>query len=305
MNVLILGLGAIADKHITALMQIDKEIQLFALRSTHPASTHPNVKNLYSADDLNRYDFDFAIISSPTAIHKESINALKAFNSPLFIEKPLSHTLEISEVVNEIVECKRKTYIACNLRFLESLEFVKKMIQTDDKRINEVNIYCGSYLPEWRKQSDFRKIYSAIPELGGGVHLDLIHELDYLYWMFGMPNHVKRTFSKKSTLDLEAFDYANYCIEYPSFYANVVLNYYRRDTKRTFEIVFEDRTIEVDLLKNRVISNGEILFSSTQLVLDTYKAQMNYFIQNTVINNQNSFNTIEDAYHVLQICLEK
>ena len=134
-----------------------------------------------------------------------------------------------------------KSYVACNLRFLDCISFIKDNLpQLLNKKLNEVNVYCGSYLPDWRPNADFRAAYSAKAELGGGVHLDLIHELDYVYWLLGIPKQVNRTFKSQSSLSIGSIDYANYILDYNGFCANVVLNYYRRDSKRTLELVFED-----------------------------------------------------------------
>jgi predicted dehydrogenase len=172
------------------------------------------------------------------------------------------------------------------------------------KRLNEVNVYCGSYLPDWRPNIDFRKTYSAIPELGGGVHIDLIHELDYLYWLFGMPKGVKRNFRSQSSLSILSFDYANYLLDYNGFCANVVLNYFRREPKRNLELVFDDETWNIDLLKNQITCNHQTIFSSEQRIADTYPLQMEYFID-SIKEKESTFNTISDAYNVLKICLKE
>ena len=122
-------------------------------------------------------------------------------------------------------------------------------------KINEVNVYCGSYLPSWRPSVDFRKVYSSNKNLGGGVHLDMIHELDYTYWLLGEPDKVTSTLRSTSSLEIDAVDYANYLWEYADFSANIVLNYYRPDTKRTLEIVTAEHIYFVDILKNRILKN--------------------------------------------------
>lgn len=303
MNVLIVGLGSIAQKHIAALRILELEIDLYALRSTHSSLSVKGIKDIYTLDELADAKIDFAIISNPTSEHKKAIEQLSSKHCALFIEKPLYHLLDIEDLVHRVGGMNKLTYVACNLRFLDCMSFVKKELDTRQKRISEVNVYCGSYLPDWRPGIDYRTVYSAISSLGGGVHLDLIHELDYLYWYFGIPQKVQTVYGNQSILQINSYDYANYCLEYDGFHVSVILNYYRRDPKRTLELVFEDETWTVDLLTNKIMSGNKILFSSNQSIKDTYLAQMNYFIQLVKDKRSKSDNTISDAFNVLKICL--
>jgi predicted dehydrogenase len=256
---------------------------------------------LYSYNEAQKINFDFAIVSNPTAFHQDAIKNLIQFKVPLFIEKPLFHKLEITSVINELEKNEIQSYVACNLRFYDSIGFIKEYIESKRPRINEINVYCGSYLPEWRKDADYRKNYSAKRNFGGGVHLDLIHELDYIYWIFGKPLSIKRTLKNNSSLNIESIDYANYLLEYDNFCVNIILNYFRIDAKRIFEIVFQDETWQVDLLKNTIYSNKGKVFSSNQTMMETYDRQMKYFIEN--IHTKKIMNTANEAFEVLKICL--
>lgn len=303
MKVLIVGLGSIGRKHVDAIKTIDNSIEIYALRSSNASASYSSVINLYNMEEVSSYQFDFVIISNPTSEHQNSIEKFSDLNCPIFIEKPLFHLLSIADTVKRI-DNHIITYIACNLRFLDCIKFLKDFVTQHSSKINEVNVYCGSYLPEWRNNTDYKTNYSAFPELGGGVHLDLIHEIDYLYWFFGNPLNTHKFCSNKSSLNIQSVDYAHYCMEYDTFNASILLNYYRRDPKRTCEIVCDDKTITADLLHNRISdSNGNIIFESPQTIMDTYKEQMEYFI-NKVKTHTNTFNTIMDAYNVLQICLK-
>jgi len=305
MKVLIIGLGSIGQKHVKAINSILPDAEIFALRSTVHAKIHPGVINIFKIEEIESVAIDFAIVANPTSEHKKSIEQLLSFGFPLFIEKPIYSSVDIENLVISVNKKGISTYVACNLRFLDCIRFIKeKLPQLHDKRLNEVNVYCGSYLPDWRPNVDFRKTYSANSELGGGVHIDLIHELDYLYWLFGTPKTVDRKFKNQSSLAISSFDYANYVLDYNGFCASVVLNYYRRDSKRTLELVFEDETWNIDLLKNQITCNNQILFSSKQRIADTYQTQMEYYID-CLRKKTDTFDSISDAYYILKICLEQ
>ena len=305
MKVLIIGLGSIALKHIKALQELYPSVVIYALRRKgEPSKGIKGIVEVFDIDDIEVDTLSFILISNPTAVHYQTIKEVIAYKKPLFIEKPLFGSLskEAKELITEVEKQEIPTYVACNLRYLECIAKTKELLA--NKRVNEVNVYCGSYLPNWRPNVDFRKVYSANKEMGGGVHIDLIHELDYVYWLFGTPTCTQSFFSNKSSLNITAYDYANYLWEYDDFSVSVVLNYYRRDSKRTLEILTDEGTYLVDLLRNNISYNDEIVFQSSQLSLETYTAQMQFFVEE-ILNKQTKFNTIVEGYKVLELCLQE
>lgn len=302
MRVLLIGYGSIAKKHVQALREIDQKCSITALRSGRDTSAIENIHAVFSLNEVNLEDFDFAIVSNPTFLHATIIEQLIPSKIPLFIEKPLFHSIEFYSLVEQIKVNNIRSYVACNLRFLDCIQFIKKEII--NFRINEVTIYCGSYLPEWRADVDFRKSYSAHASMGGGVELDLIHELDYTYWLFGKPLTVKKFASSTSSLNIEANDYANYLLVYKGFTVNIILNYYRKEPKRTLEIVCENETINVDLLKNEVQLNHQNWVAFNDTIATTYKKQLAYFLGSCLTGEQ-AMNDVEEAFEILNICLKK
>lgn len=302
MKVVIIGLGSIANKHIKALVDIDEHVCIYALRHREPSKNIEGIENIYSVDEIININPDFIIISNPTIAHFKTIkNLIDIIDTPLFIEKPLFSQVneETKSLVDLITEKKIITYVACNLRFHNGINKMKELIK--GKRIEEVNSYCGSYLPNWRPNVNFRDIYSANKEMGGGVHIDLIHELDYIHWFFGKPKDTKKTFKNKSSLEISSYDYANYIWEYDNFCASIILNYYRKDTKRTLEILTDEGTYILDLIKNNITFDNQLIFNSQQTIQQMYDNQMLFFI-NQIKNKENKFNTVKEAYKILELC---
>ena len=305
MNILIVGLGSIAKKHIEALERLNIDTTVYALRSNKNALKVENVINIF---DLEAVDvtFDFAIISNPTHLHYEFIETLVLKEIPLFIEKPAVHTLENVDALAKIIEDKKLiTYVACNLRFHPCISFLKDKLQKEQLNINEINVYCGSYLPEWRANKDYKSIYSANADMGGGVHLDLFHEIDYTTWLFGFPKKTSSVLRSVSTIDIKAYDYANYILEYDRFTASIILNYYRRQVKREIEIVLDTETLVVDLVNNTIKSDdGNVLFEDIDYSIQrTYQSQLMYFtdLLKKGIQPMNSFS---ESIKNLKICLQ-
>ncbi len=301
-----IGLGSIAKKHVSAIKEINPTAVIYALRSSKTAPLYADVNDIYELDDMAD-KADFVLISNPTFLHKYAIEQAMALACPLFIEKPvLSDLDDVANLVKNVTEKKLITYVACNLRFHPCMAFLKKYLAEENPVINEVNIYCGSYLPDWRPEADFRKSYSSTAVMGGGVHLDLIHELDYCYWLFGEPSKMHAVRRNVSSLEIDAADYANYTMTYPKFTANIVLNYYRRDPKRQVELVMESETLLVDLLNNTIINttSGKILLEGPFSMNMTYEAQMRYFF-NALQNKQQPMNDLSEGIAVLKMALHE
>jgi len=305
LNILIVGLGSIGKKHLSAIYTFYPLANVFALRSKRKSKKYENVINIYSIDELE-INIDFVIISTPTNLHENDIIKFSKLGCPLFIEKPVLHNLKNIESINNILFSNNiKTYVACNMRFHPGIIHLKNFIDNNKSKINEVNVYFGSYMPNWRNGIDFRENYSSHEDMGGGVHLDLIHELDYCIWIFGYPISIKSVFRKVSNLEINSIDYTNYILFYDDFTLNIKLNYYRIDSKREIEILTNDTTLIYDLIQNKVFDNKskQILFHEDFSMMDTYNNQMKYFIDNINNNQKTIMNNFEESIKILKIAL--
>lgn len=300
MKLLIIGFGSIAKKHVEAINKIDSDATIYALRSNESV-TEAGIHNIYSWSEVPR-DVDFIIISNPTSKHAETIKKCVNYNVPLFIEKPVFDRLDESEEILKLVqENNLITYVACNLRFHPAINYIKKEISLNPPI--EYNSYCGSYLPDWRPDKDYRDIYSSKKELGGGVHLDLIHELDYCIYLLGNPNSTSCYLRKKSKLDINSIDIAHYVLEFYHTSAFITLNYYRRDAKREIECVWEDKTWLIDLIQNEITNqDGDIIYSEPFDLMETYTAQLRYFIDN-ISKQKLPENDLEQGINILSVAL--
>lgn len=305
MEVLIIGLGSIAQKHIEALRCLPQKVNIHALRSNTDSPEIDGVRSIFCLDQLNLSP-DFAIISNPTHLHFETIMMMVKMNIPMFVEKPVVHNSESIEKLKKVFDSNKVfNYVACNLRFHPCIKFLKSKIESPAIVVNEVNIYCGSYLPDWRPGKNYKEVYSANTNMGGGVHLDLFHEIDYANWIFGKPENYWGYQSNRSSLKIDSIDYANYLLSYDHFNISIVLNYYRKVSKRCIEIILEDDIWSADLIENRITnSKNEIIFEAKDYQLITsYKDQMEYFVH-CLQADMEPMNTVADSLQLLKICLD-
>lgn len=247
-SVLISGYGSIGRRHASILSKIVDKKNITIL-TQQKLSNFRTIKKLKA---LNEIDPHYIVISNPTSDHINKVRFIeKNFKNKLvLIEKPLFSKS------NEVKIKKNKYYVGYHLRFNPIINFLKKKIKS--KKIWSVNIFCGSYLPSWRNNIHYSKSSSAKKKLGGGVLLDLSHELDYIQWLFGKMEIEYCKSKKLSNLNIETDDFLNLSAKtkkVPSI--QITLNYFTR--KRTRQIFIDGKNIslQADLIrKNVVYYNG-------------------------------------------------
>jgi len=246
-KVLIIGFGSIGKRHANILKRKKKFIkQIYVL-------TRQNCKPFLKVDSLKKVPLinpDYIIISSPTSEHYKQLSFLekKLSQKIILVEKPLftkNKKLNIK---------KNKVFIGYNMRFNPVVQFIKQKIK--NKKIWSVNIFCGSYLPSWRKNRDYRHTSSAQKKLGGGVALDLSHELDYTQWLFGnieLDNVVNK---KLSNLKINTDDFLSISGKInKSTRVQIDLNYFTKKPTRRIIIDGKNISIQADLIEKKVFIN--------------------------------------------------
>ncbi len=305
MRIIFFGLGSIGKRHAKLLKKyFDHE--LFAFRSKKESVKNKlGIKEIYDLKEIDSIKPDIAFITNPTNKHIETAIFCAKKSIHLFIEKPLSNNeQDLRKFLNVIKKNNIFTYTAYNFRFHPVIQWIKEHLKKN-KPIH-VSINTSSYLPDWRKNFDHLKNYSAIKEMGGGVVLDLSHEIDYLYHFFGNVKNIKSNFKKLSNVTNNSEDFADILLEFNNnIYANIHLNCLSRLKRREVIIDFKDYTIVGDLILNKI----EILKENNQKTIkfnikkdDVYLAQLNYFFTN--FKKKKIMNDINESLKVFNIIMK-
>ena len=97
--------------------------------------------------------------------------------------------------------------------FLDIIFIIKKyliILKKKERKIYRCTIYCKrSYLPNWRKHINYKKSVSAIESKGGGVLLELSHELDLVKYIIGNFSVDYFNLFKSKVLDIDVEDRAD------------------------------------------------------------------------------------------------
>lgn len=305
MKVCFVGVGSIAKRHIRNIVELfrNKEDSLVidAIRRTGSSYCE---EQKYLSTIYNNYseipsDYDVIFITNPTEYHAETLLALQDKSKHFFIEKPLVSIHTELLIKNFIPKKDSVYYVACPLRYHKVIQYLKENLLIDD--VLSVRAICSSYLPDWRPNTDYRETYSAKSLLGGGVSIDLIHEWDYITYLFGFPTSVKMLNGRISPLEIDSDDYAIYIAKFNSMIGEVHLDYFGRKNIRQIEIFTRNETIVGDLVNGTVsflVSGKNICLSEDR---DEFqKRELNYFF--SLLNRKDkTYNDINTALKVLDL----
>ena len=255
----IIGLGSIGKRHIKnlpiVLSRRNATVEIDIIRSSSSQngeieeSVKAHIHRIYSIDDDIPLDYDVIFITNPTHKHHATIKRFISHTKHMFIEKPIFHNTHLS--IDELhIKANSTYYVACPLRYTKILQYVAKQDFLRD--VISARVICSSYLPEWRPQIDYRKTYSAHKSEGGGVALDLIHEWDYLTYLFGFPIKLAHFTGKFSNLEIDSEDIAVYIAQYEKFLLELHLDYFSLVPRRKIELYTNKDVISIDLLNNEI-----------------------------------------------------
>lgn len=208
-----------------------------------------DVKVMANLEDALDLKPDVALITTPNSSHVPLALQSACQGCHLFVEKPLSDRLEgVDQLLNLVNKKNLVTLVGCNMRFHPGLLMVKKLVEDGTiGSVVAVRAEGGQYLPDWHPWEDYRRGYSARIDLGGGIILDGIHELDYARWMFGEIETVACFAGKMTHLEIETEDTAAILLRFANgTIGEIHLDYVQRVYSRTCHIIGDQGTIRWD-----------------------------------------------------------
>ena len=276
-TVLINGYGSIGKRHAKILKKNKKIDKIFNLNNQKINDFH-RVKS-YSA--IKKINPTYFIISSRTSNHYKDLNfIIQNFkNKKILVEKPLFDKFKKIKNLNN-----NKVFIGYNLRLNPVIQYLKKYLTK--KKVFHVGLYCHSYLPDWRKKINYQNSNSAKKKYGGGVLLELSHELDYLQFLF---NDIKKIYTasikKFSNLITDTEDFALITGKTKKVNFVVDLNYFSRNNQRIIIINGFNFSMRCDLINNFI----ELIKNKTKKIIRFKKdIDYTYNLENKLIINNTS-----------------
>jgi predicted dehydrogenase/RimJ/RimL family protein N-acetyltransferase len=281
--VAVIGQGSIGRRHAAILLELGHEVMAY---DPGPAvASPPGVLRATSTLECLR-GANAAVVASPSSEHPADARAAIELGVPVLVEKPLALDSARAAELDCLAQGRGVMLtVAMNLREHAGVQGLASLLAEDAVgRILHASAWCGSWLPGWRPESDYRDSYSARAQLGGGVLLDVaVHELDYLLWLAGPARSLTALARHVSELETDVEDVAVIVIELASgSVAQVAVDYFDHSYTRGCRIVGSRGTLHWSWEDQQLMRRDDSGVSSCREVpsdvAPTYRRQLERFL---------------------------
>jgi predicted dehydrogenase len=269
LKILVVGLGAIGQRHVRNLRAIlGDAVDILAYRVRRlPRVVTPGLEALPGSSVEAEYHIrpfarledalaegpGMAVICNPTSLHVPVALMCARAGCDLFIEKPVSNDLAgLPELLDEVERHGRIVMVGYQLRFHPCFRALEELVAGRSfGSLLSVRAVVGEYLPGWHPYEDYRGLYAARADLGGGVILSQIHEFDYLYALFGVPRRLFAIGGHLSHLEIDVEDLASTLMEFSVdgriLPVHLQQDYLQRPASRSCEVLGSRGKVLMDL----------------------------------------------------------
>lgn len=274
MRILIVGLGAAGQRHARNLRRLlGDSVDLMAVRRRGGGvalsdSLRPEI-GVLPEDSLGIKVFndlelaldqrpDGLVVANPTSMHLATAAAAINAGCGLLVEKPLSHSWDGVPAFLEAVDAaSAPVLMGFQMRFHPLLRQLKSLIAEEAfGAVLSASYRYGEYLPDWHPYEDYRTSYVARSDLGGGVLLTQIHDIDNLGWLLGWPEKVYSVGGHLSSLEVDVDDTSvslwPCAVDGRTVPVQLQQTCARRPPIRQLELIMDRGTVRLDLLNSRL-----------------------------------------------------
>ncbi|OZA10125.1 MAG: hypothetical protein B7Y02_11325, partial [Rhodobacterales bacterium 17-64-5] len=170
MQVLVIGSGSIGRRHHDNLQALGAGSRLLSWRE---GGLDGALGAMSAADAV--------VVATATDIRLPLIAAAAERGLPVYVEKPLAfRPAEVEEIALAAAPVAERSMLGLMLRYHPA---VRALAEADLSDVFQFALSIGHDVTEWRQDWRFSDSYAARAE-GGGVLLDLCHELDLAACLF-------------------------------------------------------------------------------------------------------------------------
>jgi predicted dehydrogenase len=258
LRALVVGLGSIGARHLANLRRLGcRDLGVLRVHGQLPPPPGADLVGVAVHTGLEAAlarGYDLVFIANPTSLHLDVALPAARAGCHIYMEKPLSHSLAGTEdLAREVADRGLKLQMGCQLRFHPGLRAVKGWLEQGRiGRPLRALVEVGQYLPDWQPWRDYRTSYAARREMGGGVVLTLIHEIDYAQWLLGPLTPLAALGGRSGALEVDAEDHVTGLLGSRAGAAVVLsLDYLQRPPCRRLKILGTEGVIHWDYFSHQ------------------------------------------------------
>ncbi len=171
MKVLVIGTGSIGRRHAANFAALGARVEAVSMREAGLSGALARIGK----------GADAAVIATETQLRLPLIEAAAARGIALYIEKPLAFDPDtVSAIYAAAGPILERSMVGFMMRYHPAF---RHLAQCDFSDAYRYAFEIGHDVTKWRENWNFADSYAAKPE-GGGVLLDLCHEIDMAHCLF-------------------------------------------------------------------------------------------------------------------------
>lgn len=173
MTFLVIGTGAIGQRHANNLTALGETVTSHSMRDS----------GLAGLDQLLKSEtFEAAVLGTATQVRGAVIELLAARGLPVYIEKPVAYRrADLDAILASLGPLADRSFAGFMMRYHPAVRYLADNAGDDVYRFA---FDIGHDVNQWRANWSFADSYASNPD-GGGVLLDLCHELDMAQTILG------------------------------------------------------------------------------------------------------------------------
>lgn len=173
MTILVIGTGSIGSRHASNLATLGEKVKPVSMRAVGMEGALAQIRSGLRG----------AVIATETQVRLPLIAACADADVPMYIEKPLAFDpVELAEIMAVAAPVAARSLVGFMMRYHPTFRDLAAADLSDTYRFS---FDIGHDVTQWRNNWRFSDSYAARPK-GGGVLLDLCHELDMATCLFPM-----------------------------------------------------------------------------------------------------------------------
>lgn len=241
MVILVIGAGSIGRRHVANLQALGEDVELIAWRDFSAATVK------------SRSDIKGLVIATATQVRLELVELCAHLSIPFYVEKPLEWTAQgVADFYAAAGDLAARSMVGFMARYHP---VVQALAGDDLSDVYGFTFEIGHDVRQWRQNWSFPDSYAAKPD-GGGVLLDLCHELDLAHALF--PGIAVQSVASVGHADFDRVDFASrIALMDPSGRAGTVaMDYLSPVSLRRSDLAGTEASRSLDMLAATIMRDG-------------------------------------------------